>query len=127
MADKIKTRICFASLICVMVLLLTSCDFHIMSNREVEEQLEEWYGQEFTVLSSASVTDDYYDDDVWRVKVYVVSPKANPDTSFYAYNIVEGESFGVPGFRNSLRDTYSLDIFAKAFETWAGLINKPCK
>ena len=38
---------------------------------------------------------------------------------FYAYNIVEGESFGVPGLRNSLTDTYSFDIFAKAFETWA--------
>jgi len=89
-----------------------------MSKWEVEEQLEKRYGQEFTVLSSASVTDDYYDD-VWRVKVYVVSPKDDPDTSFYAYNIVEGESFGVPGFRNSLTDTYSLDIFAKAFEVWA--------
>lgn len=48
-----------------------------------------------------------------------MSQKNDPDTSFYAYNIVEGESFGVPGFRNSLRDTYSLDIFAKAFETQA--------
>ena len=119
MADKIKARICFASLICVMVLLFTSCDFHIMSKREVEEYLEKRYDKEFTVLSSESVTDDYCDDDVWRVKVYVVSPKDDPDTCFYAYNIVEGESFGVPGFRNSLTDTYSFDIFAKAFETWA--------
>lgn len=119
MADKIKARICFASLICVMVLLLTSCDFHIMSKREVEEYLKKRYDKEFTVLSSESVTDDYYDDDVWRVKAYIVSPKDDPNTCFYAYNIVEGESFGVPGFRNSLRDTYSFDIFAKAFETWA--------
>ena len=79
MADKIKARICFASLICVMVLLLTSCDFHIMSNREVEEQLEKRYGQKFTVLSSASVTDDYFDNDVYRVKLYIVSPKDDPD------------------------------------------------
>jgi len=105
-------------LTCVLLMSLTNCDFRLMSKREVEEQLEKRYGQEFTVLSSASVTDDYYDD-VWRVKVYVVSPKDNPDTSFYVYNIVEGESFGVPGLRNSLTDTYSLDIFAKAFEAWA--------
>lgn len=35
-----------------------------MSKREVEEQLKKWYGQEFTILSSVSVTDDYYYDDV---------------------------------------------------------------
>lgn len=116
---SLKKKVCLGCLACILIVCFTSCDFRHMSKREVEEQLEEWYGQEFTVLSSASVTDDYYDDDVWRVKVYVVSPKDNPDTSFYAYNIVEGESFGVPGFRNSLRDTYSLDIFAKAFEKQA--------
>lgn len=107
-------------LACVLLMSLTNCgcDFCLMSKREVEEQLEKRYGQEFTVLSSASVTDDY-DDDVWRVKVYVVSPNDDSDISFYAYNIVEGESFGVPGFRNSLTDTYSLDIFAEAFEARA--------
>jgi len=115
----VKPKICFVILICALAMLLTSCDFHIMSKHEVEEYLEKRYGQEFTVLSSESVTDDYYDSDVWRVKVYAVSPKDDPDTCFYAYNIVEGESFGVLGFRNSLRDTYSLDIFAKAFETQA--------
>ena len=115
MADKIKARICFASLICVMVLLLTSCDFHIMSNREVEEQLEKRYGQKFTVLSSASVTDDYFDNDVYRVKLYIVSPKDDPDTRFYAYNIVEGGFGGVPGLRNSLHDTYVGDTMGRCF------------
>ncbi len=118
MAGKIKTRICFASLICVLALLLTSCDFRLMSKQEVEEYLEKQYGQEFTVLSSGSVMDDYYDD-VWRVRAYTVSPKDNPETQFFVFNTVEGESFGVPGFRNGLQDTYSLDIFGRAFETRA--------
>ena len=117
MAGKIKAGICFASLICALV-LLTSCDFRLMSKQELEEYLEKQYGQEFTVLSSESVTDDYYDD-VWRVRVYTVSPKDNPETQFFVFNTVEGESFGVPGFRNGLQDTYSLDIFGRAFETRA--------
>ena len=108
MEGKIKAGICFAGLMCALVLLLTSCDFHIMSKGEVEEYLEKQYNTEFTVLSSESVTDDYYDD-VWRVRVYIVSPKDDPD------NIVEGESFGVPGFRNSLHDTYVGDIMGATF------------
>ena len=115
MTGKVKTRICFAGLVCALVLLLTSCDFHIMSKREVEEYLEKRYDKEFTVLSSESVTDDYYDNDVWRVKAYIVSPKDDPDTCFYAYNIVEGESFGVPGLRNSLHDTYVGDTMGAVF------------
>ena len=119
MAGKIKTGICFASLICALVLLLTSCDFRLKSEREVEKYLEKQYGQEFTVLSSESVTDDYYNDNVWRVMAYTVSPKDDPETQFFVFNTVEGGSFGVPGFRNGLQDTYSLGIFGKAFETRA--------
>ena len=119
MAGKIKTGICFASLICALALLLTSCDFRLKSEREVEKYLEKQYGQEFTVLSSESVTDDYYNDDVWRVMAYTVSPKDDPETQFFVFNTIEGESFGVPGFRNGLQDTYSLDVFGKAFETRA--------
>ena len=118
MAGKIKAGICFASLICALALLFTSCDFRLKSKREVEEYLERQYGREFTVLSSESVIDDYYDD-VWRAMVYTVSPKDNPETLVFVFNTVEGERFGAPGFRNGLRDTYSLDIFGRAFETWA--------
>lgn len=119
MAGKIKARVCFASLICTLMLLLTSCSFHLMSKREVEEYLEKQYGQKFTVISSESVTDDYYEDDVWRVRAYTVSPKDDLQTQFFVFSTVEGESFGVPGFANRLSDTYSLDIFGKAFETRA--------
>lgn len=115
MAGKIKARICFVSLICTLAVLLTSCDFRLMSKREVKEYLERQYGKEFTVLSSESVTDDYYDDDVWRVRAYIVSLKDNPDTCFYAFNVVEGESFGIFGFRNWLIDTYASDIIGTAF------------
>lgn len=93
MAGKIKERVCFASLICTLMLLLTSCGFHLMSKREVEEYLEKQYGQKFTVNSSESATDDYYEDDVWRVRAYTVSPKDDLQTQF--------------------------DIFGKAFETRA--------
>ena len=118
MAGKINTGICFASLICALVLLLTSCDFRLKSEREVEKYLEKQYGQEFTVLSSEPVTDDYYNDDVWRIMAYTVSPKDDPETQFFVFNTVEGESFGVPGFRNGLQYTSSLGIFGKAFVTF---------
>ena len=85
----------------------------------MEKYLEKQYGQEFMVLSSESVTDDYYEDDVWRVRAYTVSPKDDLQTQFFVFNTVEGESFGVPGFRNGLQDTYSLGIFGRAFETRA--------
>ncbi len=114
MAGKIKARICFASLICALAFLLNSCDFRLMSKREVEEYLERQYGQEFTVLSSESVTDDYYDD-AWKVRAYMVSPKDNPHTYFCAFNVIEGESFGVFGFRNYLHDTYAGDILGTVF------------
>ena len=71
--------ICFAF---ILIAGLVSCDFRLMSKWEVETQLEQRYGQEFTVLSSASVTDDYYDDDVWRVKAYVVAPDNATYNSF---------------------------------------------
>lgn len=119
MAGKIKARVCFVGLICTLALLLTSRGFRLMSKRKVEEYLEEQYGRKFTVLSSETVTDDYYEDDVWRVMVYIVSPKDDPKTQFFVFNTVERESFGVPGFANRLSDTYSLDIFGKAFEAQA--------
>ena len=109
-------KIGLAVLACFMLLLLKNCDFRLMSNREVEEYLGKRYGQEFKVLSSSSVTDDYYTDDVWRVRLYVVSLKNDPETQFYVFNTVKGESFGVPGFCSGLQDTYSLDIFGRAFE-----------
>lgn len=115
MPSKIKARIGFAVLVCAVAVLLNSCDFRLMSNREVEKYLEEQYGQKFTVLSSESVTDDWYRDHVMRARAYTVSPKNDPDTSFCAFNLVEGESFGIWGVRNSLIDTYASDIIGAVF------------
>lgn len=106
---------------------LSSCDLLLMSKGEVENQLEEWYGQKFTVLSSKSITEDYYKDDIWRAKVYIVSPKEEPDTYFYAFNVVEGESFGVPGLRNWLSDTYAADIIGAVFEEQAADTKLKCE
>lgn len=114
-----KKKLCLTLLVCSLMLGLSACDFRLMSKREVEDQLEEWYGQEFTVLSSRSITDDYYMDDIWRAKMHIVSPKEDPDTCFYAFNVVEGENFGVPGFWNWLSDTYAADIIGAAFEKQA--------
>lgn len=66
------------------------------------------------VLSSEFVTDDC-DDNVWRVRAYVVSPKDNPDTCFYAFSVEAGESFGIFGFQNYLHDTYVSDIIGTVF------------
>lgn len=111
-----KRRLCLVALVCALMLGLSACDFRLMSKREVENQLEEWYGQEFVVRSSKSITDDYYMDDIWCAKVYIVSPKDDPDIFFYSFNVVEGESFGVPGFRNWLSDTYAADIIGAVFK-----------
>ncbi len=115
MTGNVKVKTCFASLVCVLALLLTSCDFRLMSKQEVEKYLEKRYGREFTVLSSESVTDSYCDDDVWRVKAYTVAPKDDTGACFCVFNIVEGESFGILGFRNSLCDTYAGDVMGEAF------------
>ena len=116
MAGKRKAGIIFAGLTGALVLLLTSCDFQLMSDREVEQTLGRNYGREFTVISSERISSDDYSSDVYRAKVYVVSPKDDPETQFFAFNTVRGESFGVPGFANGLSDTYALDIFREAFE-----------
>lgn len=115
MTGKRKARICLAVLVCVLAVLFYFSDFRLMSKREVEKYLEEQYGQEFAVFSSESVTDGWYDDKAERVRAYIVSPKDDPDTCFYAYNMVEGESFGIWGFRNSLIDTYVSDIMGEVF------------
>lgn len=119
MAGKRKAGIFLAILAGALALLFTSCDFQLMSNREVEQTLERNYGKEFTVISSERISSDDYASDVYRARVYVVSPKDDPETQFFAFNTVRGESFGVPGFANGLSDTYILDIFREAFESRA--------
>ncbi len=105
-----------ALILAALIASLASCDCRLMSNREVEQCLQRTYGREFTVTSSRNISSDDYSREVWRAKLYLVSPKEEPDTSFFVFNTVTSESFGVPGFSNGLQDTYSLDIFRTAFE-----------
>ena len=106
--------------VCVLLLSLANCsDIRLLTNWEVEERLSRRYGQEFTVIASKSVSNaDALG--LWWAKVFVVSPKDDPEVQFFAFNAVAGESNNsVPGISNSLQDTYSLDIFRNAFEARA--------
>lgn len=57
---------------------------------------------------------------IWQYKkqetAYSIIQAIIEELPFFVFNTVEGESFGVPGFRDGLQDTYSLDIFGRAFE-----------
>lgn len=105
---------------CVLLLTLANCgDIRLLTNREVEERLSRRYGQEFTVVSSMNVSNaDALG--LWWAKAFVVSPKDDPEVQFFAFNAVDMVSNNsVPGISNSLKDTYSLDIFRNAFEARA--------
>ena len=107
-------------LACVLLLSLANCsDIRLMTDREVEERLSRRYDQEFTVVSSMSVSNaDALG--LWWAKVFVVSPKDDPEVQFFAFNAVDiAGNNSVPGISNSLKDTYSLDIFRNAFEARA--------
>lgn len=80
-----------------------------MSDQEVESQLEDRYGEPFTVLFSEPIGGDEQVEGIWTARVYTVVPERNPKEIFFAYSTVEGENFGVPGFRKGLSDTYQLD------------------
>lgn len=53
MTGKVKARICFASLICALMALLTSCDFRLMSKREVDTELEYELNYTYPIKSSS--------------------------------------------------------------------------
>ena len=119
-AKFVYKKIGLIILACVLLLSLANWgDIRLLTNREVEERLSRHYGQEFTVVSSMSVSNaDALG--LWWAKVFVVSPKNDPEVQFFAFNAVDGEvNNSVPGISNSLRDTYSLDIFRNAFEARA--------
>ena len=90
-----------------------------MSDQEVEDRLEERYGEPFTVLFSEPIGGNEQVEEIWAARVYTVVPERNPEEIFFAYSTVEGETFGVPGFRKGLSDTYQLDRLKSLLEETA--------
>lgn len=114
---KIKTICITGAMAALAMLVLTSCGLlqPLMSNKEMEKRLQELYGEEFVVVSSKS----FPTNDAFRAKVYVVSPKDEPDFTFYAFNFIEGETGGVPGVKRSLIETYAEKKIQTKFDEYA--------
>lgn len=120
----------------VILAVLTSCVPSLKSNREVENHLQELYGIPFEVIDAQRISDEHLQEGVWAAKVYEVIPQDNPDSPFWAYSIISGETGGVPGFQEGFRNTYALkqmeEILGDALET-AGISvefkyeTSPCK
>lgn len=114
---KIKTICITGAMAALAMLVLTSCGLlqPLMSNKEMEKRLQELYGEEFVVASSKS----FPTNDAFRAKVYVVSPKDEPDFTFYAFNFIVGETGGVPGVKRSLTETYAEKKIQTKFDEYA--------
>lgn len=116
-----KTKLCLAILLCVLIIFVLF--FRLMTHQEVEEQLSKRYGQEFIVITSKNISSNDMRG-VLRAKVFVVSPKDNPEVRFLAFNTIKGGSHhSIPYISSYLQDTYSLDIFLKAFQERAANTN----
>ena len=57
-----------------------------MSDQEVESQLEDRYGEPFTVLFSEPIGGDEQVEGIWTARVYTVVPERNPKEIFFAYS-----------------------------------------
>lgn len=135
-ARKYKSLLVLIGLILVISAVCVSCAPSLMSNREVENYLQELYGIPFEVIDAQRISDEHLQEGVWAAKVYEVIPQDDPDSPFWAYSIISGETGGVPGFQEGFRDTYALkqmeEILRDALER-AGISVKfkyetsPCK
>ena len=100
---------------------LCSCGALLDSDREVERHLQELYGIPFEVIDAQRISDEHLQEGVWAAKVYEVIPQDDPDSPFWAYSIISGETGGVPGFQEGFRNTYALkqmeEILGDALET----------
>ena len=109
------------SIMIFVMFTFASCVPLPMSNREVENYLQERYGMPFEVIDAQRISDEHLQKGVWAAKVYEVIPQDNPDNPFWAYSIISGETGGVPGFQEGFRDTYALkemeEILRDALET----------
>ena len=135
-ARKYKSLLFLIGLILVISAVCVSCAPSLKSNREVETHLQELYGIPFEVIDAQRISDEHLQEGVWAAKVYEVIPQDDPDSPFWAYSIISGETGGVPGFQEGFRDTYALkqmeEILRDALER-AGISVKfkyetsPCK
>lgn len=100
---------------------LCSCGALLDSDREVERHLQELYGIPFEVIDSERIDAEHLQEGVWAAKVYEVIPQDDPDSPFWAYSIISGETGGVPGFQTGSLNTYALNqiqqILTDALET----------
>ena len=135
-ARKYKSLLVLIGLILVISAVCVSCAPSLMSNREVENYLQELYGIPFEVIDAQRISDEHLQEGVWAAKVYEVIPQDEPDSPFWAYSIISGETGGVLGFQEGFRDTYALkqmeEILGDALER-AGISvefkyeTSPCK
>ena len=109
------------SIMIFVMFTFASCVPLPMSNREVENYLQERYGMPFEVIDVQRISDEHLQKGVWAAKVYEVIPQDDPDNPFWAYSIISGETGGVPGFQEGFLDTYALkemeEILGKDLET----------
>ena len=134
--QKYKSLLVIIGLLLMISAICVSCVPLPMSNREVENHLQELYGIPFEVIDAQKISDEHLQKGVWAAKVYEVIPQDDPDNPFWAYSIISGETGGVPGFQEGFRDTYALKemegILGDALET-AGISvefkyeTSPCK
>ena len=116
---KVQGWLAVLALELALALALTGCgDGRLLSSREVAERLERKYGERFTVTSAKGVAD--HPDDIWWARQYTAVSEEHPEREFFVFDIVTGESGGILGFVNGLRDTYALDVFFEAFQQYAG-------
>ena len=100
---------------------LCSCGALLDSDREVDRHLQDLSGIPFEVIDAQRISDEHLQEGVWAAKVYEVIPQDDPDSPFWAYSIISGETGGVPGFQEGFRNTYALkqmeEILGDALET----------
>lgn len=120
-AQKYKSLLVIIGLFLMISAICVSCVPLPMSNREVENYLQERYGMPFEVIDVQRISDEHLQKGVWAAKVYEVIPQDDPDNPFWAYSIISGETGGVPGFQEGFLDTYALkemeEILGKDLET----------
>ncbi len=107
--------VCLVFGLLLLLLFFALPDVLFMSERALLENLANHYEREFTVLDARSLGEEERAADVYRLKVFELTPVDEPGRHFWAFNVVSGERGGVFGFSNGLLDTYDEEIVLTAF------------